>query len=95
MHPNTFKCIQTHSNALQSAAHQISFQLWMASSLLADSLEVAVQAFLARALAGGKLRRGRQIVVAGVVLAMGELLVCIVLIELIWKASDVVSAFIN
>eukprot|EP00890_Picochlorum_soloecismus_P000014 jgi/Picsp_1/1012/NSC_04496-R1_mate efflux family protein chloroplastic-like len=37
-----------------TAAHQIAFQVWLASSLLADSLAVAAQALIARELGGKK-----------------------------------------
>jgi Na+-driven multidrug efflux pump len=45
-----------------AACHQICFQLWLASSLLADSLAVACQALLASSLAAGHLEYGRQVV---------------------------------
>jgi putative MATE family efflux protein len=41
------------TDAVHAAAHQVAFQLWLASSLLADSLAVAAQALLARSLAAG------------------------------------------
>ena len=47
----TALCSQT--DAAYAAAHQIAFQLWLASSLLADSLAVAAQSLVARSLAAG------------------------------------------
>lgn len=41
------------TDAAHAAAHQIAFQLWLASSLLADSLAVAAQALIARSRATG------------------------------------------
>lgn len=40
--------IVTRSGAMTAAAHQIAFQIWLASSLLADSLAVAAQSLIAR-----------------------------------------------
>jgi Na+-driven multidrug efflux pump len=45
-----------------AACHQICFQLWLASSLLADSLAVACQTLLASSLAAGQLEYARQVV---------------------------------
>lgn len=56
------------TDANHAAAHQVAFQLWLASSLLADSLAVAAQALLARWLAdddahvGASAGRGKLIV---------------------------------
>lgn len=59
-----------------AAAHQICFQLWMASSLMADALAVAAQSLLARSLAAGQVRYGRKVVArtTGAALALGALL---------------------
>lgn len=67
------------AGAASAACHQILFQLWMANSLLADSLAVASQALLATSLAAGHLSYGRLVVkhtvrmagVLGVVLMLG------------------------
>ena len=40
-----------------SAAHQVAFQLWLASSLLADSLAVAAQALMAKSQGEPETRR--------------------------------------
>jgi Na+-driven multidrug efflux pump len=42
-----------------AAAHQICFQLWLASSLLADALAVAAQSLLARRLAAKQPAAGQ------------------------------------
>lgn len=44
-----------------AAAHQVAFQLWLASSLLADSLAVACQTLLARRLAEGDAASARAV----------------------------------
>lgn len=43
--------IARYGGPVMSAAHQIAFQLWLASSLLADSLAVAAQSLMAKRLA--------------------------------------------
>lgn len=50
------------TDAAHAAAHQIAFQVWLASSLLADSLAVAAQSLLARDLAAGQQAAGRAVV---------------------------------
>jgi putative MATE family efflux protein len=45
--------LSSRTNASYAAAHQIAFQLWLASSLLSDSLAVAAQSLIARSLATG------------------------------------------
>ncbi|KAL4535664.1 hypothetical protein Ndes2526B_g06550 [Nannochloris sp. 'desiccata'] len=45
--------LSSRTDASHAAAHQIAFQLWLASSLLADSLAVAAQSLIARSLATG------------------------------------------
>ena len=50
--------LASRTDATHAAAHTIAFQIWLASSLLADSLAVAAQALLAKQLAAGGWRRG-------------------------------------
>jgi putative MATE family efflux protein len=45
--------LSSRTDASHAAAHQIAFQLWLASSLLSDSLAVAAQSLIARSLAAG------------------------------------------
>jgi putative MATE family efflux protein len=45
--------LSSRTDASHAAAHQIAFQLWLASSLLSDSLAVAAQSLIARSLATG------------------------------------------
>jgi putative MATE family efflux protein len=45
--------LSSRTDASHAAAHQIAFQLWLASSLLSDSLAVAGQSLIARSLAAG------------------------------------------
>ncbi|KAF8069710.1 DTX44 [Scenedesmus sp. PABB004] len=52
-----------------AAAHTVSFQLWLSSSLLADSLAVAAQTLLARSVAAGDAASARRIVERCVALA--------------------------
>jgi Na+-driven multidrug efflux pump len=40
---------------------QVAFQIWMATSLLADSLAVACQTILARSTAAGELKYARKV----------------------------------
>jgi putative MATE family efflux protein len=61
--------IASRAGAAPAAAHQIAFQLWLGSSLLADSLAVAAQSLLARSLAAGDAAQGRRI--AGRTLSLG------------------------
>jgi hypothetical protein len=51
---NLMVCRREHA-----AAHQICFQLWLASSLLADALAVAAQSLLARRLAAKQPAAGQ------------------------------------
>jgi Na+-driven multidrug efflux pump len=44
-----------------AAAHQVCFQLWLASSLLADSLAVACQTLLARSAAAKDADTAREV----------------------------------
>ena len=43
--------LASRTDPVHAAAHQIAFQLWLSSSLLADSLAVAAQSLVARSLA--------------------------------------------
>jgi len=52
--------LAARTDGAHAAAHQIAFQLWLASSLLADSLAVAAQSLIARSLASGT-EQGRGI----------------------------------
>ncbi|GAX80950.1 hypothetical protein CEUSTIGMA_g8385.t1 [Chlamydomonas eustigma] len=52
----------SHAGAAPAAAHQVAFQIWMACSLLADSLAVASQALLTSSLASDDKLRARMIV---------------------------------
>lgn len=45
--------LAARTDTAHAAAHQVAFQLWLASSLLADSLAVAAQSLVARCLASG------------------------------------------
>uniref|UniRef100_A0A383WIN5 Protein DETOXIFICATION n=1 Tax=Tetradesmus obliquus TaxID=3088 RepID=A0A383WIN5_TETOB len=55
---------------LAAAAHQVAFQIWMATSLLADSLAVACQTILARSTAAGELKYARKVVATAITLAL-------------------------
>ena len=48
------------SDLAHAAAHQICLQLWLASSLLADSLAVAAQTLMAQGVAANELRQTRK-----------------------------------
>ncbi|BDA40630.1 Protein DETOXIFICATION 44, chloroplastic [Coccomyxa sp. Obi] len=53
--------LAARSDLAHAAAHQICIQLWLASSLLADSLAVAAQTLLAQGLAANELGQVRKI----------------------------------
>ncbi|KAK9823345.1 hypothetical protein WJX72_002062 [[Myrmecia] bisecta] len=54
--------LAARSGSAHAAAHQICLQLWLASSLLADSLAVAAQSLMARSLAGSDRDTARKVV---------------------------------
>jgi hypothetical protein len=49
---------------------QVAFQIWMATSLLADSLAVASQTIIARSTAAKQLPYGRQVVKSAIIMAV-------------------------
>ena len=51
--------VASRTDAAHAAAYQVCLQLWLASSLLADSLAVAAQSIMARRLAVGDARTAR------------------------------------
>ena len=53
--------LAARSDLAHAAAHQICLQLWLASSLLADSLAVAAQTLLAQGVAAGRMGEARQV----------------------------------
>jgi hypothetical protein len=53
--------VVARGGSFPAAAHQVAFQLWLAASLLADSLAVASQTLVARAVAGGDHGRARKV----------------------------------
>eukprot|EP00775_Hariotina_reticulata_P009516 gene9516-9681_t len=55
---------------LAAAAHQVAFQIWMATSLLADSLAVACQTIIARSTAAKQLPYSRKVVKSAVIMAV-------------------------
>jgi putative MATE family efflux protein len=61
----------SNAGALPAAAHAICFQVWMASSLLADALAIAAQTLLASSLAAGEFLRARIIALRSVTLSLG------------------------
>ncbi|CAK0735532.1 hypothetical protein CVIRNUC_000596 [Coccomyxa viridis] len=61
--------LAARSDLAHAAAHQICLQLWLASSLLADSLAVAAQTLMAQGVAAKELQQTRK--VAGRTLQMG------------------------
>lgn len=63
--------IVARSGTAAAASHQIMFQLWLASSLLADSLAVASQSLLARSIASGQTEYGTQVVDRTIAMAGG------------------------
>jgi Na+-driven multidrug efflux pump len=72
--------LAARTDPVHAAAHQLAFQLWLSSSLLADSLAVAVQSMLARFLVSSEHRAQANAVVVrtqmlslqlGVALAIG------------------------
>lgn len=74
--------LAARTDSAHAAAYQIAFQIWLASSLLADSLAVAAQSLIARSLASGD-EGGRSVanatisrvitfaVILGILLAIG------------------------
>ncbi|GFR51850.1 hypothetical protein Agub_g14320 [Astrephomene gubernaculifera] len=50
-----------HAGEIVTASHQICFQLWLASSLLADALAVAAQSLMARDLGAGSVQGATQV----------------------------------
>jgi Na+-driven multidrug efflux pump len=54
--------LAARSDLAHAAAHQICIQLWLASSLLADSLAVAAQTLLAQGLAANELDKVRKVI---------------------------------
>lgn len=56
---------------MHAAGHQIAYQLWLASSLLSDSLAVAAQALMARALARGDTATARAVLWRCLALGLG------------------------
>lgn len=53
--------LAARSDLAHAAAHQICLQLWLASSLLADSLAVAAQTLIAQGVAAKELRQTRKV----------------------------------
>lgn len=53
--------LTARTDSPHAAAHQICLQLWLAASLLADSLAVAAQTLLARSVAAGNTAASQQI----------------------------------
>lgn len=53
--------LAARSDTAHAAAHQICLQLWLASSLLADSLAVAAQTLLALGIAAKELGQARRV----------------------------------
>jgi Na+-driven multidrug efflux pump len=53
--------LAARSDTAHAAAHQICLQLWLASSLLADSLAIAAQTLLAQGVAGKELGQARKV----------------------------------
>jgi len=53
--------LAARSDLAHAAAHQICIQLWLASSLLADSLAVAAQTLLAQGLAAKEQGQVRKV----------------------------------
>lgn len=53
--------LAARSDTAHAAAHQICLQLWLASSLLADSLAVAAQTLLAQGIAAKDLGQARRV----------------------------------
>jgi Na+-driven multidrug efflux pump len=49
------------TDAVHTAAYQICLQVWLTSSLLADSLAVAAQSLIARNLAAGDKKAARAV----------------------------------
>lgn len=64
--------VTARTDSAHAAAHQICLQLWLASSLLADSLAVAAQTLLARTVAAGNSEVSQ--IIARKVIAWGLLL---------------------
>lgn len=53
--------LAARSDLAHAAAHQICLQLWLASSLLADSLAVAAQTLMAQGVAAKELQQTRKV----------------------------------
>lgn len=75
---STYACgtaLIARTGSVYTAAHQIAFQIWLASSLLADSLAVAAQSLIARSI-GSSTVDGRHysLIIVRRVLLMGTLL---------------------
>ena len=68
--------LATRHGAVAGAAHQICFQIWLSSSLLADALAVAAQSLIATALADHEPHVARHVahVVVHYALVLGALL---------------------
>ena len=77
------------SGATPAAAHQICFQVWMASSLLADSLAIASQTLIASSLAAGQQIRARLIALRSVSLSLG---LGLLLGLILFLGKDVIAA---
>ncbi|KAK9916841.1 hypothetical protein WJX75_007700 [Coccomyxa subellipsoidea] len=63
--------LAARSDLAHAAAHQICIQLWLASSLLADSLAVAAQTLLAQGLAANELDKVRKVAERTLQLGLG------------------------
>lgn len=74
-----------------AACHQVCFQLWLASSLLADSLAVACQTMLARSLAARDTATAQEVVSRCV--SMAGLLGCLLALLLALGRSAIPAAF--
>lgn len=56
--------LAARSDLAHAAAHQICLQLWLASSLLADSLAVAAQTLMAQGVAAKELQQTRKVIIS-------------------------------
>lgn len=54
--------LASRAGPIPAATHQVCFQIWLACSMMADSLAVAAQTLLARSIAAGELKYGRRVV---------------------------------
>jgi hypothetical protein len=64
---------------ITAAGHQVAFQVWLAASLLADSLAVASQTLVATVTAAGQLPSARMVRVCpgvGNILMQGAAIIC-------------------